>query len=320
MAPVIASPRPQFSTEGCYLPLDRSFGRQQNAARTRCFERQRHDSRQSIRTTRARPPTPGSARRRAARHREAEHANRRPAAHRRDPAQRPDRPGPGTTDRLDGREEHKPTRRAPMTHGARPSRAPARGSAAVTRRESTVATMEIASIRTPRPHGAGKPNDRDRAQSEHADAARNRHRQTAPSRTRSTHDERRSGTRERARRCDRPHPEVPLAHRPERTNKHDLLEETHEHVEKTVCPIPMLNRRPRPRKPTTRRGPQHTHPARRLPPPGRPDGGRPPALPCRPTRRWSCMPGAAPDSQRTRRCANRQPCARRPTNRNVTSP
>jgi len=99
-----------------------------------------------------------------------------------------------------------------------------------------------------------------------------------------------------------------------------LLEETHEHVEKTVCPIPMLNRRPRLRKPTTRRGPQHTHPARRLPPPGRPDGGRPPALPCRPTRRWSCMPGAAPDSQRTRRCANRQPCARRPTNRNVTSP
>ena len=47
--------------------------------------------RQSIRTTRARPPTPESARRRATRHREAEHANRRPAAHRRNPAQRPDR-------------------------------------------------------------------------------------------------------------------------------------------------------------------------------------------------------------------------------------
>ena len=42
-------------------------------------------------TTRARPPTPGSARCRAARHREAEHANRRPAAQRRDPAQRHDR-------------------------------------------------------------------------------------------------------------------------------------------------------------------------------------------------------------------------------------
>ena len=186
---------------------------------------------------------------------------------------------------------------------------------------STVATMEIASIRTPRPLGAGKPNDRDRAQSEHAAAARNRHRQTAPSRTRSTHDERRSGTRERARRCDidriRKYPwRIGRSGRISTT----LLEETHEHVEKTVCPIPMLNRRPRPRKPTTRRGPQHTHPARRLPPPGRPDGGRPPALPCRPTRRWSCMPGAAPDSQRTRRCANRQPCARRPTNRNVTSP
>ena len=96
----------------------------------------RHDSRQSIGTTRARPSTPGSARRRAARHREAEHANRRPAAHRRNPAQRPHR--------FRTRDDEPPRRprraradasRSDYTRSGGTIKAPAKGSASVTHPE-----------------------------------------------------------------------------------------------------------------------------------------------------------------------------------------
>ena len=89
---------------------------------------------------------------------------------------------------------------------------------------STAERMGIVEIRTPRPHGAGQPNDRDRARSEHADATRKHHRQTAPSRTRSSHDERRSDPPRTDRQRDRTHPDsasVPLAHRPERPDTRD---------------------------------------------------------------------------------------------------
>ena len=65
-----------------------------------------HEPGQLTRTTRTQPPTPGSARRRATRHRETEHANRRPAAHRRNPAQRPDR---------SPTQDNEPPRRPPAT-------------------------------------------------------------------------------------------------------------------------------------------------------------------------------------------------------------
>ncbi|MCY4633947.1 MAG: S8 family serine peptidase [Acidobacteria bacterium] len=49
---------------------------------------------------------------------------------------------------------------------------------------STVETKGILLIRTPRPHGAGRPNERDRARSEHADATRKRPSNSpSPSRT-----------------------------------------------------------------------------------------------------------------------------------------
>ena len=145
-------PRPQFS-RGPWpqlLPLRGPSSRLRcaispsNRARApaerrpdRMLRAARHDSRQSIRTTRARPPTPGSARRRAAWHRGAERANRRPAAHRQDPARRPDR-SPTRGDGPPRRPRGSTSRRVafPMTHGAaRPSRAPARGSGSVTRQE-----------------------------------------------------------------------------------------------------------------------------------------------------------------------------------------
>ena len=87
----------------------------------------RHDSRQSIGTTRARPSTRGSTRRRAARHREAERPTSVPPRTDQTPHNNPAGHGSGTTDRLDGREEPEPTHRVPMTHrAARPTRAPPR--------------------------------------------------------------------------------------------------------------------------------------------------------------------------------------------------
>ena len=87
---LLAVPRPQFSLRDASPP--------RTGPRTpaeRCAEpthrATRHHSRQSIGTTRAPPSTPGSTRRRAARHGEAERPTGRPAAQRPEPTRRPGR-------------------------------------------------------------------------------------------------------------------------------------------------------------------------------------------------------------------------------------
>ena len=66
---------PSSRVRGAISPSNRPRG-QQGAARSRRFGAARHDSPQSIRTTRALPPPPVSAGHRAARHREVEPNNR----------------------------------------------------------------------------------------------------------------------------------------------------------------------------------------------------------------------------------------------------
>ena len=74
---------------------------------------------------------------------------------------------------------------------------------------------------------------------------------------------------------------------------------------------------------TSRGGPQHTHPARRRPPPGRPDGDRPPAPPALPVGQRGAgpacrVPPLTPKGLDDAPTTNRAPAE--PTNRNVTSP
>ena len=134
---LLAVPRPQFSIEGCHLPFAPPGG-QQSTTRTRRFERHAttpgsRSERQSATTNTGIPTTSSSP---ASRSRTRQPASRR-APTRPRTTTRP-LPDPGTTDCLDGREEHEPGHRAPMTHGAaRPSRAPARPRAAVTPEEQS---------------------------------------------------------------------------------------------------------------------------------------------------------------------------------------
>ncbi len=104
---ILAVPRPQFSIEGCYLPLEPTLGGQQSAARSQRFKR--HAT-----TPRSRSERP-----------ERDHQYRDPHDVEQPGSEKPntltgvpprnDPTGlrPGTTDRLDGREEHEPTRRVP---------------------------------------------------------------------------------------------------------------------------------------------------------------------------------------------------------------
>ncbi len=137
MAPVIASPRPQFSVEVCNLP-PRTGPRTPAERRPEPTRRTaRHDSRQSIgndesvaintgiHTTSSSP---------ASRSRTASLGI--PPRTEQTPSNDPPDHEPGATDRLDGREEPEPTHRVPMTHRAvRPSKTPPRRRAGFTPEE-----------------------------------------------------------------------------------------------------------------------------------------------------------------------------------------
>ncbi len=123
---LLAVPRPQFSSEGCYLPANRSSDtggapRRANASSstTRLPAVDRNDESAAINTGVHTTSSSPASRSRT--------ANRRPAAHRPDPAQRPGRSRTRHNGPLDGRDEPEPTHRVPRTHrAARPSRAPHR--------------------------------------------------------------------------------------------------------------------------------------------------------------------------------------------------
>ena len=118
-------------------PLEPVLGHPPNAAQSQRVERHATTPGSRSGTTRAPPSTPGSTRRRAARHREAERpvwGSRR--APNRPPSNDPPDHEPSATDRLDGREEPEPTHRVPMTHRAvRPSKTPPRRRAGFTPEE-----------------------------------------------------------------------------------------------------------------------------------------------------------------------------------------
>ena len=133
MAPVITSPRPQFSSEGRYLPLEPPLGQQRSTARSQRFKR--HST-----TRRSRSERPECYH-----NRRYPHDVKRPGIEQpslptdvpphtdQTPRNDPIGPGPRTPDRRDGQRRTRPTHRVPMTHeAAPPSRPRTRRSAAVT--------------------------------------------------------------------------------------------------------------------------------------------------------------------------------------------
>ncbi len=126
-------PRPQFSrgpwpqllplrgpssrSRGAISPSNPPLGQQRSTAGSQRFERYATTRRSRTERPETQRSPPGSARRRAARHQEGKRANRHPAAHGREPAQRPDLSrtrDDGPPRRPRGARAH-----APRSHGAR---------------------------------------------------------------------------------------------------------------------------------------------------------------------------------------------------------
>ena len=133
---LLAVPRPQFSIEVCYLPLEPRPGASRAppgpdaSSGTPRFPAVDPNDQSATTNTRIRTTSSSLASRCRTRQPASRRAPTRPRA-----TTRPV-PDPGRRTASTAARKHEPTRRVPMTHGAaRPSRAPARGSGSVTRQE-----------------------------------------------------------------------------------------------------------------------------------------------------------------------------------------